>query len=432
MRKLLISLILVLLFVFLVSCHTNHGSLETAETTETKDVTTTAIISSSTMATSEAVMTTTPETTDKTITTTTAVTTQTVTTSAPEKTETEIYREALGYLKAGNLYAAYDRFLLIQDYLDVEYYLSHMAFRPEKMIVQSYYSHTVYYEYDEYGKPLLEMYFYPSDQSYFLHTYSYDRKEYLIKEVKQNDSEQVVTIYSYDENYDLYSVGDSMGNATTYYYDKDGNVIKEINQDGDTIEYAYDPKGNLVFTQSTVDGEIDLKITNEYDRNGNCVKIVKEYNFGKDNQGSMITVNQYDDRGNLIQQEVEQSNGYAYNIVCEYDENGSLLKRTSEYSDGEMVIFTYKYDENGRMIESHRADQDGDDHSCYFDYDVNGNCVREIYLPHRDGYHCITYYDYDQYGNLLIKMVSDDRFTMITTYSGYQLYYNPIVDGAVG
>ena len=402
MRKVISVLICLFLFAVLVSC----GAPE-AESTET-----------SADSLPETVVTSTTPTT----------TTAPVTTTAAEEIP---YREALRFLEEGKLEEAYKLFLTIEDYRDVDDYLDRFAFRyTAKTERTPRYANTTYYEYDEYGKTLLELYF-ASSGSMHSSTYQYDDNENLIEKVYRegHDYESRVK-YEYDENNHPLRKHDWYG-VIEIECDENGNAIKLTNEEGEVIEHTYDANGRLLETvYKYLEG--DRVITYERDSMGRRIKRTAEDDYSGD--GPTVTTWQYDERGNCLKEDYVQTNGFAHSYTYEYDERGNCIKETycdiSPVSGERSYVYSRKYDEKGNKTEERREDEKGLDYTEAYEYDESGNCIKETHTDHKGGSTSVRLYEYDAYGNLLKETApgeteSPEDYT-ITTYTDYKLYYNPI------
>ncbi|MBE6531821.1 MAG: hypothetical protein E7679_07050 [Ruminococcaceae bacterium] len=350
----------------------------------------------------------------------------------PEYADTKMtsYLKAVKLLEKGNIQEAYDIFLTIKDYGNVEEYLNCFSFKYDVKIIRDPNSATTYYyEYDEYGNQTLEIYSSRYGYSKTSDSYEYDDNHNLTKHVYVSTSGNEITrSYEYDEKGRLILFVDPMGCAVNFEYDDVGNKIKEIFDYGTILDYIYDERGNLLETiGSNSNGDITYRKINEYDIKGNLTKIVQ----GTEEDSQSITTFEYDEKGNILKRNVKQSDGYTYSVEYEYeyDDYGNKIKYAAYYQSGNFEKISYKYDQNGNMLEKHREDEEGKDYSEYFEYDAKGNCIKRTYTRHTSSITDVWTYEYDDYGNL-IKAISpgetdspDDYY--ITVYTGYKLYYDP-------
>ena len=398
MRKFIWTLICGFLFVVLVSCGTPEGSsAETSADSLPETAVTTAA---------------------ETVVTTTAITTTTapaITTVSKE----DAYLEALACLDAGKIEEAYDHFLTVKGYRDVDEYLDRFVFLYETRIEKSSSgATTVLREYDTYGNILSDVYFATSNNSMITYTYKYDDHCNLIEKVSEYASSfKDVTRYEYDENNMPVRMSRSSGFFIELEYDDKGNIVKQTDDYGDATVYTYDENGNILTEISMhKDGETLYHVTYEYDAKGHCVKITKD---------SMVITNHYDESGNCVKQEIVQSNGISYYHEYEYDAMGNCTKNATYHPQwDEFVIFTFKYDESGNMTEERRVDEKGLDYTEAYEYDDGGKVMKFTYTDHKNGSVSEMAYTYDAYGNLL-KVSDIQSGETLTAYIGYKLYYNP-------
>ncbi|MBE6976087.1 MAG: hypothetical protein E7439_02680 [Ruminococcaceae bacterium] len=164
-------------------------------------------------------------------------------------------------------------------------------------------------EYDDYGNPILEIY-YDEDgkiENKYVYTYDehnnllqatvYDKKDNVIYEAKltyvydEDDRISKMAFYDENESYSLlfrYDNGDDLVTLCVHYgrntdiestyeceYDEDGNEVRRIFKNGNgkktgETTYKYDEYGNQIRSVTyDAEGEITEKTSSEYDRYGN-------------------------------------------------------------------------------------------------------------------------------------------------------------------
>lgn len=210
----------------------------------------------------------------------------------------------------------------------------------------------------------------------------YDKNGYLVKEISLYEGEETIITYENNENGDVVkAVSDS--NIYLYEYDENGILRKEssMNKDNqlETIDeydengilrktvyyketgevemlYEYNEHGDEVLSKYVIAEDLVLEIvsTNEYNANGNLIKVIKNSSDGTEN-AEEITEYEYDADNNRIK---ESTNEGAYVTTREYDGNKNLVKVTSE-AYGEVSCFEYEYDENGNKIKTISYDANG-------------------------------------------------------------------------
>ncbi len=344
----------------------------------------------------------------------------------------EKYKKALELLEAGDLYGAYDVFLEIKDFRDVRGYLERFSFKYGAKITQvPTYSNTLYCEYDEYGRMTYEMGFSSYSKSKSYTVYDYDSRGNVTRMVEHSeysDRDQVTT-YEYDEDGNLIREINPNCYVTTLEYDAHGRVTRVYGAYQETT-YLYDEEGNLLKKEwSSYDGSSSIT-SYEYDQSKNCTKVHHEYEYTYDDEqtaGWNLTFHTYDEKGNRIKSECEQSNGYCYSSEYEYDDYGNKTKESYHGPFG-VTIHTWKYDENSNVTEYSRKSDEMHYVNTY-EYDAFSNCIRitETNVPSKQTY--VYLYEYDSYGNLLKEhqnkgtLSTEDDITF--SYVGYELYYDP-------
>ncbi len=257
---------------------------------------------------------------------------------------------------------------------------------------------------------------------------NYDTKGRVVSTVDARgsgpDDEDHMTKNEYDDDGNLISVTDPLGNKTTYQYDSTGKLISQTdptgwvtyyntNDDSGTTEVK-DALGRVI---SSTDG--DGKTTNyEYDIDSHLIKIT-------DPNGA-ISTNTYDAIGRMT-----ASSDFEGNITrYEYDVMGRTTKTTAP--DGGET--SYEYDVKGRITKTTYPDETTTETT----YDIYGNVKtttdragnvsenfydrlnRVIKIKDPEGNY--TYYDYDANGNRTAvrdprsSSATDDTYKISYTY----------------
>ncbi len=123
----------------------------------------------------------------------------------------------------------------------------------------------------------------------------------------------------------------------TREYDSNGNVIKDIFEDGDWYSYEYDIHGNCIKKNNFKDHWIEW----EYDEHGNQIK---QEDFNRN-----WTKWEYDSQHNKIKE--EKSNGYW--IKLQYDHNNNLISEQNLFGEW----YTYQYNQYGCMVKKESFDE---------------------------------------------------------------------------
>ena len=206
--------------------------------------------------------------------------------------------------------------------------------------------------------------------------------------------------YEYDENGDLVTVADVLGNITTFIYE-DHRIIKII-----------DPKENIV-------------VENIYDENGRCIKqydaLVNQTRFEYDIEHGKTT--EIDPRGYRTEYYFEGANRltgvidpFGYSEIYIYDANDNRIIVTDKKGN----ITNYEYNEFGQV----KKKIDANGFETVNEYDSRGNLLvsrddignirsltyNEYGLPVtiKDGKNAITNLSYDNLGNLVEKEIDGD------------------------
>lgn len=346
----------------------------------------------------------------------------------PVETDEELYNNALTLLDEGKIEDAYAIFLTIQDYADVSEYLSRFSYKYTTQIVVHNYPNksevgVVVAFYDQYGKPLEELYCHPDKSRDDRFSYQYDENQNLVKYTSNDEYGEHSTVYGYDEeNRPIWRLSDE--GLSTVEYDDASNVIKRVSEyTGTTVEYEYDFNNNVIKTTYSYDGKTTLIIYNEYNEKGELIKTTQDFC-----PGQTVTTYTYDENGNLLVRDKVQDNGLNSRDEHEYDQYGNCTKSTYHSAwDDTYTCYYREYDEQGNITKETHTHADGSiDYVYRYTYDQKGNCIKKIY--EKDGEVYETLQEYDANGNLL--RVATESY--VIEYSGWRLYYNPypvMIDG---
>lgn len=340
------------------------------------------------------------------------------------------YEAAVGCLERGELMEAYELFLSISDYRDVSDYLRGFSWRPSvKVFANQGTSNTVTYEYDAYGRVLVELYA-SSDGDLFRTVYTYNECGSVIKIVGTDLQGRVEEqVYS-------------------YHYNANGTLLREENPNGDVIETTYDENRNPIFRKSwnKVKNEVYSLEQMEYDGMG---RLTKEICESVSSLEIYTKTYAYDAVGNLIKK-TRESNRYSGKTVSfyEYDKKGNLISEQIFNASGSEYICVWTYSEDGKLQgSSWRDSASGTSGGSLMEYDERGDLIRESYkgshsvsvteyvyddshrvIQERKGDQ-VTEYAYDENGNLTETVVTEGEASVLRyrqISEGYQLYYDPI------
>ena len=132
--------------------------------------------------------------------------------------------------------------------------------------------------------------------------------------------------------------------ASVTHRDAEGNQLGHI-------DFVYDENGNplVSYSQYIEDGRL-IKTEIEYDDSGRVSK--ETHYFDEENNDWDCITFQYDANGNIIREDVYQSDGTlsVYDLF-EYDSNGNPAKISYYGPDGDLwYYYTYEYNSDGKMV----------------------------------------------------------------------------------
>ncbi len=255
--------------------------------------------------------------------------------------------------------------------------------------------------------------------------------------VKQIDSSNKVSTFSYDSNGNLIQENRPDGSSLIYVYDFSGNLIQVRDSQGNTISYTYDGFGQKTTENSPITGLTNYK----YDVDGNLISEIKAdgttitYSYDvlsrliKTQSGNQTQVLIYDNCTNGIGLLCSTSDGVT-SVGYGYTKNGKLLVKMTNI-DGTVYPYYWSYDNKGRLSEEGVGQQD---FKTLYEYDLLnristvkfkiGNSVQNVVRN-------ITYEPYGgikswTYGNGLTQQRlydQDYRLTEIKTPNFHQYNY---------
>jgi RHS repeat-associated protein len=197
------------------------------------------------------------------------------------------------------------------------------------------------------------------------------------------DANGKTNLFFYDLTGQTETVFDRLGNRMTYGYDTHGNVTTEIDALNHVTQNTYDDQNNLT---STTDA-LNHTTRYAYDSKGNRTNVVDAlghtssflYDLSTGNllthtdPVGNLTVNTYDDAGNLIS-------------TVQKDPQGKVVGGSSStYQDNRLVetrdingitMATFAYDASGNLTNT----TDANGAKRYFSYDANGNQTSSSYI----------------------------------------------------
>jgi hypothetical protein len=258
------------------------------------------------------------------------------------------------------------------------------------------------YEYDQKGNLVLKDYvadrYEAGEFTYgFTEHYTYDKKHRLLSKIGEEDR-------------DLDGVVDET-NGWFYSYDKQGRLIKDVRESPD-----FDS-----------DGSPDYRTVTDYTYNsdGDMTKSYQTfYSFGVLEPDYILTTWEYDERGNVIHRETDDTVNMDYVLTWdyEYDRKDRLVKEIhhDEFDHGEdgRLVTKYIYNRGGELIREDAgilSVSDWDESelrpAVLYAYDRYGNQIeKEVLASYGDVSEKLAFYqwDYDKKDRVVSERVSTD------------------------
>lgn len=270
--------------------------------------------------------------------------------------------------------------------------------------------------------------------------FKYDGLDRLVRQVRKQgptddseDSDDAITVYTYDSNNNRLTMTEPNGNTTTYVYDALNRQIQVTNAAGDTTTMTYDCVGNVITITAP-----NLNVTqNTYDALDRLIQVddsvgrVVHYTY--DSVGNRLT--RTDGNGNrttnvydLIYRITDVIDALGKVTHYDYDPVGNLLKLTDR--EGNVTIYLYddinrrirmtdplgnvtqyQYDNVGNLVRI----IDANGHPTDYAYDGVNRLIKETYADGR-----MRTFTYDCVGNVLTRT---DQKGQVTAYTYNDLYF---------
>lgn len=241
---------------------------------------------------------------------------------------------------------------------------------------------------------------------------------------------------------------------SSYKYDYRGNIIeveeksrKNTNEPWEitTTKAGYDDQGRVVESYDPKGIEEGYATRYEYDIFGQLIKEMIPVDKKNDAVIYQINTMEYDEDGNIIAEENQQSDNAVQRTEYTYDIMGQLVQ-AKEMQDGKSALYAqYMYDREGNKIRQFTGLtkpltltlKEGDGDNCYtymghnYYIEVSGKAKKDVYSETKYNYNkkdeLISYtdpegneenYTYDVYGNL-VKM-TDRNGNIFTKHYDFQ------------
>lgn len=201
------------------------------------------------------------------------------------------------------------------------------------------------------------------------HYFTYDVKQKKTYTVEGGESENVVTVYEFDQKGNLIRKrGNCCGYDMGYAYDGDLNLTRIVDANGHVTTFAFDQEGNKLSETDPLGGIRQWqyipgtnKVSQEIDKNGSIKSFVYDtaFNLIQIIYPLGLTENfVYDTKGQLTQQISPGGNIIRY----VYDSLGNMTRRIAPHGK----IKQYVYDNRGNVIQ----EIDPLNNSFFFTYDL--------------------------------------------------------------
>lgn len=195
--------------------------------------------------------------------------------------------------------------------------------------------------------------------------------------------------------------------SLTYTYDGADRCIVEERHSADGAllsrsSYTYDAQGNLISEVLERNGSIHAEIRHTYDaQNRHLTETF--YRDGVVSPEGVSYVWQYDDRGNLLQEQLYYGALLGRRMEYTYDAAGNKLSACQYNSDGSAFLQNYLYDAAGNLLRWERitVDAKGTEYTqtSYYEYDDQGRMTLQRDV-NQVGKERVFRWSYDENGNL--------------------------------
>ncbi|WP_238654290.1 hypothetical protein [Paenibacillus piscarius] len=292
----------------------------------------------------------------------------------------------------------------------------------------------------------------PDRQNYYASTFTYD---YVGNLLTDTDEGNHTTRYTYDSLGRKISATDALGNKTDYGYNAMEQPASEKAPGGKITEWIYDGLGRNITQKIYQAGAKDYFYTNsQYDGVNNRIKVMQGlYSAGVSRDSSIVSYS-YDSLNQVTEQYISVDSTTRSHTSNEYDANGNKVK-IIEYADStgvKQIVQNYQYDfagnitsETGSSIEKMNDGSivERGAYKTLNEYDLEGNLLKTRHFngtgydteentynyrnlkvssskPFNDKGSIISRYQYDKSGNLVTEtaVINGTEHTTSYTYDG--------------
>lgn len=163
--------------------------------------------------------------------------------------------------------------------------------------------------------------------------------------------------------------------------------------------YKYDDKNNLIEEELYYGDELSFRELYTYDDKSN---LIEKTTLDSDGKLSLRQLYKNNDSGNKIEERHHNNEDVFYNkLVFEYDERNNLIEENRyDADDIHCIKINYKYDDTGNMIEEdfHALLNNMFDYKNQFKYDKKGNVIEWLDAENKSSI-LIYEYEFDEIGN---------------------------------